>query len=102
MAKELVKAIKKETTIKRNQSNINNKRGQKPEPLKRSFQQHNTNDLDHHISLEVKWPSSRNHSPSELPQLLVRRWIVRLCFFYDFPRTSVIFLWPPSFNTVIY
>ncbi|VTT62506.1 unnamed protein product [Fusarium fujikuroi] len=100
-----------ETTVKRNQSNINNKRGRKPEwkfaftasrPLKRGFQQHGTNDLDHHVSLEVKWPSSRNHSPSELPQLLVRRWIVGLCFFYDFPRTSVIFSWPPSFNTVIH
>ncbi|KAF5697464.1 heterokaryon incompatibility protein [Fusarium mundagurra] len=100
-----------ETTIKRNPSNINNKRGRKPEwkfaftasrPLKRGFQQHGTNDLDHHVSLEVKWPSSRNHSPSEFPQLFVRSWIVGLCFFYDFPRTSVIFSWPSSFNTVIH
>lgn len=131
MAKELVKAIKKGKLLRLGRiwnfqekpnpcsaifiwnadANINNKRGRKPEwkfaftasrPLKRGFQQHGTNDLDHHVSLEVKWPSSWNHSPSELPQLLVRSWIVGLCFFYDFPRTSVIFSWPSSFNTVIH
>ncbi|KAI7758723.1 hypothetical protein LZL87_013785 [Fusarium oxysporum] len=102
-----------ETNIQGNsyQSNINNKRGRKPEwkfaftasrPLERGLQQHGTNDLDHHVSLEVKWPSSRDQSPNELPQLLIKRWIVGLCFFYDFPRTDVIFPWPSSFNTIFH
>ncbi|KAH7187653.1 hypothetical protein BKA60DRAFT_602304 [Fusarium oxysporum] len=81
-----------------------NTQGRKPEwkfaftasrPLERGFQQHGTNDLDHHVSLEIKWPSSRDHSPNELPQLLIKRGIVGLCFFYDFPRTDVISHGPP-------
>ncbi|KAH7173073.1 hypothetical protein DER46DRAFT_679198 [Fusarium sp. MPI-SDFR-AT-0072] len=105
MAEELVTAIKKGKLLRLGRI------GRKPEwkfaftasrPLERGLQWHGTNDLDHHVSLEVKWPSSRDHSPNELPQLLIKRWIVGLCFFYDFPRTDVIFPWPSSFNTIFH
>jgi hypothetical protein len=67
-------------------------------PLERGSQNHGTNDLDHHVSLEVSWPSVRDQSLSHHPQLFLKRWLVGLCFFYDFPRTDVVFLWPSSFH----
>ncbi|KAK2666856.1 hypothetical protein RAB80_017277 [Fusarium oxysporum f. sp. vasinfectum] len=83
------------------------KRDRRPEfaftasrPLQRGFQQRGTNDLDHHVSLEVKWPSLRDKSPGDDPQLFIKRWLMGLCFFYDFPRADVDFPWPPSFLTV--
>ncbi|KIL86317.1 hypothetical protein FAVG1_10146 [Fusarium avenaceum] len=69
-------------------------------PLQRGFQQCGTNDLDHHVSLEVKWSSLRDKSPNDHPQLFIKRWLVGLCFFYDFPRTDVVFPWPSSFHIV--
>ncbi|KAK2469390.1 hypothetical protein H9L39_19107 [Fusarium oxysporum f. sp. albedinis] len=69
-------------------------------PLQRGFQKRGTNDLDHHVSLEVKWPSLRDKSPDDYPQLFIKRWLVGLCFFYDFPRTDVVFPWPSSFHTI--
>jgi hypothetical protein len=69
-------------------------------PLQRGFQKRGTNDLDHHVSLEVKWPSLRDKSPGDDPQLFIKRWLMGLCFFYDFPRADVVFPWPSSFLTV--
>ncbi|KAF4946273.1 hypothetical protein FGADI_11299 [Fusarium gaditjirri] len=69
-------------------------------PLQRGFQQRGTNDLDHHVSLQVQWLSLRDKSPDDHPQLFIKRWLVGLCFFYDFPRTDVVFPWPSSFHTV--
>ncbi|SCO78491.1 uncharacterized protein FRV6_02704 [Fusarium oxysporum] len=69
-------------------------------PLQRGFQQRGTNDLDHHVSLEVKWLSWRDKFPNDHPQLFITRWLVGLCFFYDFPKTDVVFPWPSSFHAV--
>jgi hypothetical protein len=70
-------------------------------PLKRGSQQQGTNDLDHHVSLEVEWPPSRKQAPHSLPRLYVKRWAVGMCFFYGVARTTVIFPWPSTFQTVI-
>ncbi|CAG7563214.1 unnamed protein product [Fusarium equiseti] len=69
-------------------------------PLQRGFQDRGTNDIDHHVSLEVKWSSLAGNSPDDYPQLFIKRWLVGLCFFYGFPRTNVVFPWPSSFHTV--
>ncbi|KAI1057387.1 hypothetical protein LB507_011539 [Fusarium sp. FIESC RH6] len=69
-------------------------------PLKRGFQDRGTNDLDHHVSLEVKLSSLVDRPPDDHPQLFIKRWLAGLCFFYDFPMTDVIFPWPSSFHTV--
>ncbi|EXK75767.1 hypothetical protein FOQG_19468 [Fusarium oxysporum f. sp. raphani 54005] len=69
-------------------------------PLQRGFQQRGTNDLDHHVSLQVQRLSLRDKSPNDHPQLFIKRWLVGLCFFYDVPRRDVVFPWPSSFHTV--
>ena len=69
-------------------------------PLRRGFQDRGTNDLDHHVSLEVKLSSLVDRPPDDHPQLFIKRWLRGLCFFYDFPTTEVIFPWPSSFHTV--
>ncbi|SPJ71744.1 uncharacterized protein FTOL_01472 [Fusarium torulosum] len=90
--------------------NNNSKRGRRPKkeyaftasrPLKRGSQQQGTNDLDHHVSLEVEWPLSRKQDPHSLPRLYVKRWAVGMCFFYGIARREVIFPWPSTFQTVI-
>ncbi|KAF4996964.1 hypothetical protein FGRMN_4182 [Fusarium graminum] len=69
-------------------------------PLNRGSGKHGTNDLNRHVSLEVSWPSLWDQSLDEHPQLFLKRWLVGLCFFYDFPTTDVIFPWPSYFSKV--
>lgn len=70
-------------------------------PMKRGHQQHGTNDLDHHVSLEVSWPLSSRQAPSRLPRLYIKRWLLGLCFFYGFTKSDVIFPWPPALQPVV-
>ncbi|KAK4108119.1 hypothetical protein N656DRAFT_718884 [Canariomyces notabilis] len=58
-----------------------------------------TNDIDHHVSLEVTFAGLDDEHG--IPRLYVRRWISGLCFFYGCLRESVMFPWPPSVETVI-
>jgi hypothetical protein len=69
-------------------------------PMERGYQQHGTNDLDHHVSLEVSWPLSWRQRPNCLPRLYIKRWVLGLCFFYGFPKTKVIFPWPSALQAV--
>ncbi|KAF5681222.1 hypothetical protein FHETE_11 [Fusarium heterosporum] len=69
-------------------------------PLKRGSGNHGTNDLNRHVSLEVSWTSCWDQSPDDHPQLFPKRWLAGLCFFYEFPTTSVIFPWPSYFHEV--
>lgn len=57
-----------------------------------------TNDIDHHVSLEVRFADlDLEH---RVPQLYVRRWLSGLCFFKRCPRSNVIFPWPPPVETL--
>ncbi|WAO91523.1 HET domain-containing protein [Fusarium falciforme] len=69
-------------------------------PMERGYQQHGTNDLDHHVSLEVSWPLSWRQAPNRLPRLYIKSWLLGLCFFYGFPKTDVIFPWPSALQAV--
>jgi hypothetical protein len=70
-------------------------------PLKRGSQRQGTNDLDHHLSLEVEWSPSYRQGHCPIPRLHVKRWAVGLCFFYGCVRSDVTFPWPPAFQTVV-
>ncbi|KAM5356989.1 hypothetical protein ACJZ2D_016728 [Fusarium nematophilum] len=70
-------------------------------PMTRGSQQHGTNDLDHHVSLEVSWPLSGRQAPNRLPRLYIKRWLLGLCFFYGYTRTDVIFPWPSALQATI-
>ncbi|UPK92191.1 hypothetical protein LCI18_003126 [Fusarium solani-melongenae] len=70
-------------------------------PMERGYQQNGTNDLDHHVSLEVSWPLSWRQTPNRLPRLYIKRWLLGLCFFYGFTKTDVIFPWPSALQTVV-
>lgn len=70
-------------------------------PLKHDSQRQGTNDLDHHLSLEVEWSPSSGQGHCPIPRLHVKRWAAGLCFFYGHVRSDVIFPWPSAFQTVI-
>ncbi|KAK4235922.1 hypothetical protein C8A03DRAFT_46014 [Achaetomium macrosporum] len=58
-----------------------------------------TNDIDHHVSLEVRFTDL--DVEHRVPRLYVRRWLSGLCLFNGCPRNEVIFPWPPSVETII-
>ena len=58
-----------------------------------------TNDIDHHVSLEVRFTDL--DVEHRVPRLYVRRWLSGLCFFNGCLRNKVIFPWPPSVETII-
>ena len=61
---------------------------------------HDANDMDRHVSLEVRHEGYVEHRGRATPRLLTDRWIAGLCFFEGLPRTAVIFPWPPGLEEI--
>jgi hypothetical protein len=57
---------------------------------------HDANDIDHHVSLEVKKLGTVN----DTPHLRVRSWLHGMCFFRGYPCTKVVFPWPRALQAV--
>ncbi|KFA80121.1 hypothetical protein S40288_04636 [Stachybotrys chartarum IBT 40288] len=62
-------------------------------PADPGSEEHDANDVDHHVSLEVKKEHGRS---SAKPQLRVGRWMPGMCFFSGCGREEVVFPWPPG------
>jgi hypothetical protein len=65
-------------------------------PLERGSQERGTNDLNHHLSLEVECITSREKAGCPVPRLYIKRWAAGLCFFYNSATSPVIFPWPST------
>jgi hypothetical protein len=57
---------------------------------------HDANDIDCHVSLQVKEPICRDG----VPQLRICGWLLGMCFFDGCPRTEVLFPWPRALQIV--
>lgn len=57
---------------------------------------HDANDIDHHVSLEVK----KVYTVNNTSHLRVRSWLPGMCFFSGYPCTKVVFPWPRALQAV--
>jgi hypothetical protein len=59
---------------------------------------HDANDINHHVSLEVKLEEPLGSS--NIPRLRVYGWLLGICFFDECPRIRVVFPWPRALQAV--
>jgi hypothetical protein len=69
-------------------------------PKRPSTAMHSANDLDRHVSLEVRRVGSTHDPRRSITHLEINSWILGLCFFEGVERTDVLFPWPPGFRSI--
>ncbi|KAH9203981.1 hypothetical protein DL95DRAFT_499205 [Leptodontidium sp. 2 PMI_412] len=69
-------------------------------PKKPRSGQHDANDIDRHVSLEVECAGLTRQINGCVPRLYIKRWLLGLCFFWGYPRMDVIFPWPPALDAI--
>ncbi|KAH8797666.1 hypothetical protein F5884DRAFT_825552 [Xylogone sp. PMI_703] len=66
-------------------------------PKKPRSKQHDANDIDRHVSLEVRYAGLMSN---RVPRLYVKRWVLGMCFFRGCPRMDVSFPWLPDLKAI--
>ena len=69
-------------------------------PEDRSSEEYDSNDLDRHVSFEVKVEGLVGNPDGLIPQLRIRRWLPGLCFFRGALRAYVVFSWRRDLESI--
>ncbi|KAH7313993.1 hypothetical protein B0I35DRAFT_394947 [Stachybotrys elegans] len=67
-------------------------------PRDRGSDSQDTNDIDRHVSFDVKLEGPRG--TDRPPHLRICNWVFGMCFFEKCPRTEVVFPWPRALQAV--